>query len=228
MLALLLAEPESALKQQLAAVAAKPLAQRALGLMAYTRLLGTAFRLPVVDLALAAIRHASAEAKSELLGALESAVNADRRVSLYEFVALTLVRDQLAPPAPVPENRKLAELHVEAATLLALVAHSGARAEPAESRARALQAALEAGAAVTGTPPVAPELTLETARNALEALRRLQPREKEKLVEGLFAAVTHDGTIRVAEAELMRVVGAVLDCPLPPLLDALDPATLAP
>ena len=46
-------------------------------------------------------------------------------------------------------------------------------------------------------------------------------------VKGLFAAITVDGTIRVAEAGLMRVVGAVLDCPLPPLLEALDPASLA-
>ena len=42
-----------------------------------------------------------------------------------------------------------------------------------------------------------------------------------------FAVVTNDGTIRVMEAELMRMVGAVLDCPLPPLLETVDPATLA-
>jgi hypothetical protein len=46
-------------------------------------------------------------------------------------------------------------------------------------------------------------------------------------VKGLFAAVTLDGTIRLAEAALMRLVGAVLDCTLPPLLESLDPATLA-
>ena len=45
--------------------------------------------------------------------------------------------------------------------------------------------------------------------------------EKARLVKALFAAVTYDGTIRVAEAELMRLVGAVLDCPLPPLFDTL-------
>jgi hypothetical protein len=45
-------------------------------------------------------------------------------------------------------------------------------------------------------------------------------------VKGLFAAVTHDGTIRVAEAGLMRLVGAVLDCPLPPLLNEIDPGKL--
>ena len=45
--------------------------------------------------------------------------------------------------------------------------------------------------------------------------------------KGLFAAVSADGTIRVVEAELMRLVGAVLNCPLPPLLETVDPATLA-
>jgi len=39
--------------------------------------------------------------------------------------------------------------------------------------------------------------------------------------------VLADGTIRVAEAELMRLVGAVLDCPLPPMLDEIDPESLA-
>jgi hypothetical protein len=38
--------------------------------------------------------------------------------------------------------------------------------------------------------------------------------------------VTADGTIRIVEAELMRLVCAVLDCPLPPLLEEVDPATL--
>ena len=51
--------------------------------------------------------------------------------------------------------------------------------------------------------------------------------QKAILVKGLFAAVSADGAIRVMEAELMRLVGAVLDCPLPPLLESVDPATLA-
>jgi Zn-dependent protease with chaperone function len=203
MLALLLAEPEPALKLQMAAITARPLAHRALGLMAHTHRLGAAFRLPVLDLALATVKNMSTEAKSELLGAMESAVNADRRLSLDEFVVLTLVRDQLAPPARIAEDRTLAALAAEAATVRSLLAHFGGREKPPA------------------------DLTLETARNALEALRRLAPREKELLMQQLFAVVIQDRTIRVAEAELMRVVGAVLDCPLPPLLDSLDPATLA-
>ena len=71
------------------------------------------------------------------------------------------------------------------------------------------------------------QLTLETAAEALQQLKNLAPMQKAILVKGLFATVTADGSIRVVEAELMRLVGAVLDCPLPPLLETVDPATLA-
>ncbi|MDH4094497.1 MAG: peptidase M48, partial [Betaproteobacteria bacterium] len=64
----------------------------------------------------------------------------------------------------------------------------------------------------------------ERVQAALEALRALAPLAKARLAQSLFAAATADGTIRLGEAELLRLVGAVLDCPLPPLVDALAPA----
>ena len=88
---------------------------------------------------------------------------------------------------------------------------------------------MRAGASQMGLPEAQATgtLTLEAAAEALEMLKSLAPMQKAVLVKGLFAAVTHDGSIRVMEAELMRMVGAVLDCPLPPLLETVDPATLA-
>jgi hypothetical protein len=35
----------------------------------------------------------------------------------------------------------------------------------------------------------------------------------------MFAVASFDGGIRLNEAELLRLAGAVLDCPLPPLID---------
>jgi hypothetical protein len=219
MLALLLAAPESEMQQQLATAPAA-LAERARALAPATRGLGAEFHLPVIDLALPAVKAAPEAARAELLAALEAAINADRRVSLHEFVVLALVREQLMPPRRVAETRKIAELKEEAATVLALVAHAGTRADATGKRGEALQAALSAGARALGIAYVEAPLTLGSANRALEALRALAPMQKGILVKGLFAAVTHDGTIGVAEAELMRLVGAVLDCPLPPLLDA--------
>ena len=227
MIALLLAEPQEAMARQVEALA-EPLAARVREVEPLTRRLGVAFHLAVIDVALPAMKTASTEAKKELLAALEAVINADRRVSLHEFVVLSLVREQLAPAPKVPQTKRLSELKVEAATILALVAHAGTRVDATGEREAAVLAAMHAGAAVMGIPErAAVALSVDLAHAALAALRGLAPMEKGVLVKGLFAAITLDGTIRVAEAELMRLVGAVLECPLPPLLEALDPATLA-
>jgi len=231
MVALLLGGPEDAMKQQLAAIPGAALAERARAVAPLLRGIGPALRLPLIDLALPAAKAAPQEAKQELLAALEAVIHADRRVSLDEFVVLALVRQQLSPrKKPPAENRKLAELKAEAATVLSIVAHAGTRADAKGGREAALAAALRAAATAMRLPdvvPVAGEIKLQGAIAALEALRSLAPAQKALLVEGLFAAVTFDGTIRVAEADLMRLVGAALDCPLPPLLESIDPASLA-
>jgi hypothetical protein len=230
MVALLLASKEEAMQRQLEAIPSKALKARVRATAPLTSGLGLGYHLPVVDLALAAVKGLQPAAKVEILAALEAVINADRRISLHEFVVLALVRSQLGErPKPV-ETRKIRELSAEAATVLALVAYAGTRPDATGARDAALQAAIRAGAAVLGIPESVPSpatLTLEAASRALEALRSLAPMQKGLLVQGLFAAVTQDGTIRVAEAGLMRVVGAVLDCPLPPLLESLDPGTLA-
>jgi Zn-dependent protease with chaperone function len=232
MVALLIAPKEEVMRQQLDAVArATTLAERVAALLPHTRDLGLGFHLPVIDLALATVKSAPEATKKNLVAALEAAAYADRRVSLHEFVVLTLVRDQLAPnakPGAMPSKR-IAQLEAAAATVLALMAHAGTRADATGARQDALQAALRAGAETMGIAEGAAAkavLNLDAARAALEALKELAPMQKAVLVKGLFAAVTADGTIRVAEAGLMRLVGAMLDCPLPPLLTELDPATL--
>jgi hypothetical protein len=161
--------------------------------------------------------------------ALEAVVYADRRVSLHEFVVLALVRAQLAPGAKPPQTRRISELKAEAATVLALLAHASTRVDAQGPREDAVRSAIRAGAAVMAIPESLAEsaqLTLVKANAALEALRSLTPMQKGVLVKGLFAAVTADGTMRVTEAGLMRVVGAVLDCPLPPLFDSLPGQSL--
>ncbi len=193
-----------------------------------TRRLGLGFHLPLIDLALAAVKPAPQPEKEALVAALEAVVNADRRVSLHEFVVLTLVRSQLLPKPRPAQTEKDRRSESRGGDRARLVAHAGTRADAKGAREAALQAAIKAGAETMGIAANIPDaLSLASANAALEALRALDPMQKGVLVKGLFAAVTVDGTIRVAEAGLMRLVGAVLDCPLPPLLESLDPATLA-
>jgi hypothetical protein len=235
LIALLLAPKEDIMQQQLDAVralGAQALADRAKVLAAFTRRLGKGYHLPVVDLALPAIKTAPDGAKQELIKAVDAAIQADRRVSMHEFVILTLVREQLAPKGKpsAAGSMKVGQLRKEAATVLRLVAHAGVRTDATGERDDDLRNALHAGMKELGLEEAdlpSAEFTAESAASALEALKALAPLQKAILVRGLFAAVTADGTIRIAEAELMRMIGAVLDCPLPPLLESVDPATLA-
>jgi len=234
LVALLLAPNQEVMRAQLDALAAEGLGvvgEEAARAATHTARLTPAFHLPLVDLALPALKPAPEEFRRDTVRALDAVIRADRRVSLHEFVVLTLVRDQLLPAPPAAGwPKRLADLRAQAALVLALVAQAGVRPDAPQAREAAARAAIEAGAAEMGLDAQAvagAEVTLESAGAALEALRRLAPLQKALLVKGLFAAATHDGTIRLAEAELLRLVAAVLDCPLPPLLETLDPATLA-
>ena len=234
MVALLFAPKDDVMQTQVDALRAKgltPLAEQARAIAPLCRRLGGAFHLPVIDLALPAVKAAPAQARDELITALEAVIHADRRVSLHEFVVLTLVRGQLAPrhKPGASGSRKIAELQGEAVVVLSLVTHAGTRQDATGERGAALAAAMRAGTKEMGLPdaPAATALSLETAAAALDALTGLAPMQKALLIKGLFAAVSFDGSIRIMEAELMRLVGAVLDCPLPPLLESVDPATLA-
>jgi Zn-dependent protease with chaperone function len=171
-----------------------------------------ALRLPVLDMALPALKRMDEAERSSFLASVEGVVRADRRLTLHEFGLLAMLRAQLAPPpraagAPASlESRRPA-----ASVLLTLIALASGN-EP--------RGAFESGAAQLGFQGVEllgrEHLTPEAVQSSLDALRALAPAAKQRLVSGLFAAATADGRIRLGEAELLRLVGAVLECPLPP------------
>jgi Zn-dependent protease with chaperone function len=236
LVALLLAPKEEVMQAQLAALGSAgldSLGAAARELAPALNRLGAGFHLAVIDLALPALKSAAEPQKRELSAALETVIHADRRVSLHEFVVLNLVRAQLAAPARphAPQFASLDAVRDPALLLVSLLARAGARSAPAGSADRAandaFRAALREMGLGEGAPLAAGALTLAAVGRALDALRELAPLAKARLIKGLFAAATADGTIRVVEAELLRLAGAVLDCPLPPLLAEIDPATLA-
>jgi Zn-dependent protease with chaperone function len=233
-IALLLANQDTVMQTQLAAMktaGAGRLADAAGAIAKDMRAIGPAYYLLVIDLALPALKLASPEAQSDLLNALQAVIRADRRVGIFEFVVFTLVRSQLNPRkgSGAPKYKSLADVRDEASFLLSLIVHAGCHRGPNADRDAAV--AFQAGAKELGTTDGAllarKDLGLDRAGEVLEKLRDLAPMPKAVLVKALFAAVSADGSIRIIEAALMRTVGAVLDCPLPPLLEDLDPATLS-
>jgi Zn-dependent protease with chaperone function len=225
-IALLLAPPAQVQEQQIAAAreaGAGKLADAAGALAPAVTALGAEFHLPVIDLALPSIKAAPEAAQKELLAAIEAVIQADRRVSLHEFVVWTLIRLQLQKGA-VKGEKSVSQMRAEIALVLSLISHAGNKPEHAAQ-------AFAAGARQLGIADLAladrQSLSLQSAGEALEKLRTLAPLAKGELMGALFAAVTSDGKVRIAEAELLRLVSATLSVPLPPMLTQIDPATLA-
>ncbi len=187
--------------------------------------LGQAQQLLIFELALPALKQLPQKRRDTFLAEVRRRVEADRKVTLAEFVQATLLRQHLREGAgkPIPTKfGKVEDVAQDAHVILSLIAHaSQGDTEAAHAKGKAVL-----GVELPGALPAA-ELTAARLETALERLRHLQPFQKPRVLKACVETAAADGTFRLAEAELVRAVAATLDCPLPPVIGALDPATLA-
>jgi hypothetical protein len=186
---------------------------------------GRAQALLLIELALPALKQQSQKRRDAFLAGVQGLVEADRKLTLAELVQATLLRQHLREGAGKPIRTKfgkLDEVADDAQVVLSLIAHVS-RGDAAAAYAK--------GAAILGVAPGAPlpvaQLSAQRVGDALERLRHLAPFVKPRLLKACLETAAADGVFRLAETELVRVVAATLDCPLPPVIQAFDPATLA-
>lgn len=177
-------------------------------------------RLPLAALAFPVLRLRPRPELDRFMDTSQAVINADGEVSLFEYCLARLltvqVRDSLDPGRNARiGRRKLHQVKAEVSALLAVVAQAG-HADPAAAQhayLAALQRALPRDH-VAYAPPRAGVQALDHAWAPLDAL---DPLAKQVLVEAITVAISHDGRIAVAEAELLRTICGVLHCPLPPV-----------
>ncbi len=217
-------EPDAATREaELNALAQRrgePVKAKVAELHTYVGGLARNHMLTLADLAVPVIKEQRQKARDVFLADFAALVEADRRVTLREFVLLTLLRQRLREGAGQPirtQFRAIKEVAADAHLVLSLVSLD--------------QAAFEKGAAVLKLGWQAPvgreSLTTAKIGESLERLRHLSPFAKPGILKACFEAAAADGVFRLSEAELVRMVAATLDCPVPPLLAAQDPQALA-
>jgi hypothetical protein len=190
------------------------LATAALRLLSTARALPVDYFLPVTDLALAELSRQPQSYRGEVVRALETVIDADREVSVLRYACLNLMRSHLLPDARKPGTKSIAALREDVVLMLSLVAYAGCVEK--EDFDKAFSAAVKEMELGDATPPVARERCDALAlTEAIGRLRELAPLPKARFIRGLYAAVSADGIVGVAEEALMRMMGAVLDCPLP-------------
>jgi Zn-dependent protease with chaperone function len=182
---------------QLAMLALGGFADAAKDVEAYVAPLSREHMLALAELAVPAIKSQSQKARNAFIADFAAHVEADRRVTLREFVLLTYLRQRLREGAgqPIPTRfRKIAEVDADLRLVLSLMAHA-------------------AGGGAGGEAP-----RVAAVGAALERLRHLAPLEKPRVLKACVEAATADGRISLTEGELLRMVAATLDCPVPPIL----------
>jgi Zn-dependent protease with chaperone function len=180
-------------------------------------------RLPLVNLALPALRQLDAGQFSQFSKTLEWLIASDGQVELFEFVLQKIVLRHLEPQfggsrRPVAQYYTLKPLVPDCAVILSALALAGSEDPAAVARA------FESGApylhALDNTDLVllpAGQCGIEQLDPALDRLALAVPNIKRNLIQACARVVGADGLIKESEAELLRAVADTLDCPIPPL-----------
>jgi Zn-dependent protease with chaperone function/uncharacterized tellurite resistance protein B-like protein len=176
-------------------------------------------RLPLVNMALPALKRLDTKARDSLITTLRDVIAADRRFSVFEFALVHIIANHLqSDAARKPKIRyfKFSDLSTELGLLLSVLAYAGHRDDGA---AAAAYAASWGPFGLSTKPLVARQACkLSALNNALDRLAALSPLLKKNVIRACADCVIHDGTLVPAEAELLQVIALNLDCPLPPLL----------
>ena len=174
-------------------------------------------RLATLNLAAPALRQLSPQQGREFLDLVRRLIEADARVSPFEWTLFTIVRAELGVA-----GRPRAQYHALAAVLpdVAVVMAHLARAGSSDGGGVPAQAAFDRGAARLGAALTMPADAggLAALDAALARLAGASPGLGRRIVDALAHCAAADGTISVAEAELLRAITAAIGAPLPPLL----------
>jgi len=178
--------------------------------------------LPLFELSFPALRRRPPLELRQLIGLVDDLVRADGITTIFDYTLSRLLRqhvaESLAPHKVAPRHApKLHALRSNVQVLFSLLAQAG------HANAREARQAYDAGVRhlFTDPPAYAPADPWAASLDvALLKLDRLPPLIKQELITALTTTVLHDRQITLAETELLRVVCALLHCPLPPLAAA--------
>jgi Zn-dependent protease with chaperone function len=176
-------------------------------------------RLPLVEMAFPALKRRPPDFIEKVLRTVEALSMADDRIDVFEYLlARVIARDlwEASNPHAVRTSggKTLESLQRETEIVLAVLARHGH--DLPEDGAAAYQAGIEAiGLPASAIEDTAPAHWMSALDAALPKLDRLRAKSKERLVHGMLTVVMHDGALKPAELELLRVVCELIHVPLP-------------
>ncbi|MAC13458.1 MAG: protease [Alcanivorax sp.] len=180
--------------------------------------LGSRLRLPIIDLALPTLKGQPSAQRREILERLATLTRADQRTTLFEWALVALARQQLDDHARRNRHTRFHRYRAVTGELQlafsVMTWASGARDEQARALFRQASHGLLPEARTL--LPLS-QCSSQRLGQALDRLADLSPLLKGPVIDGLADLVLTDGKVQVSEAEMLRAMAALMECPLPPL-----------
>ena len=195
-----------------------------LKLLALVARLDARVRLPLVDIALPALRALTDAQYQQFKQNVTELVEADRTIDLFEWSLQRILLHDLeaqrfrATPVRV-RYRKLRRVQPHYELLLSTLAYTGHR--DAAAAREAFEQAKQHGELPEARFRRGEECGLEAFDVALTVLEEAAPRIKRQVLKAAAACIAADREITGPEAELLRAMSASLGCPMPPLLSSM-------
>lgn len=175
--------------------------------------------LTLIDLCLPALKQLSAIQYRTFMSHLSQLIVADEHISVFEWCIFKILRYNLDQDAQTKEKRiDLNSSGWASETLLSVLSMVGSTDD------KEAKAAFDNAQALLSLPkPLSFKLEYKDNTEALEKatdlLKDLKPLQKPRLLKAMASCINADGIVSPAEAELLRAVASLLDCPIPPLLN---------
>lgn len=180
-------------------------------------------RLPLVDLAMPALKSLSPDQYGVFKRTIDRLMQADGRIDLFEYalryVLLRHLEPGFHPPAsPLTPSRSLAQMSDEVSCVLSLFSRLGHGDEDMAQKSL-MQAVRVFGKErkLFGYLP-ASECSFKGFDTALKILAKGGIETRRQVLAAALDCITYDEKITIREAELFRAMAEALDCPAPPWL----------
>jgi len=176
------------------------------------------YRLPLIDIAIPALKQLSISQYESFRHNLLALIEMDSRIDLLEWSLQKILFNHLDAQFFKLKHMKAVYSHPgqiknEVAVILSVMAYAGQQNQGDVEKAfdSAVQTLELNGLALLAKN----EIGLSGLDLALEKLARLKPLAKPRFLKACVASIVHDQRVSPVEVELLRAFSDVLDCPMP-------------
>ncbi len=186
------------------------------------RKLKPVFYLPVLELAIPTLRCLSPAQVAGMKRYIQALVEADGKLTLFEFVLEKIVAHQLGMIYSHAGRRKMIQqidpLLPQMVRLLSMLAKSGNKGVEGTNKAFAAGFEQLRSAGVTEKESMLENVSFMEVDVALDRLALAAPNIKGIIFDACCGCVLYDKKVSIPEAELLRATASVMDIPVPPFL----------